>query len=105
MVSVSSDYPHPVAVNGYSCRNCSDVAKAEHNIDPADPQGTKARGREDEKARTTHDRQHFDHEAIDRQADLASAHAAAVASQQVTPVQRAYGVGALETGSLVNLSG
>lgn len=104
MTSVSSDYPTPVIVNGYSCRNCSDVAKAEHNIDPADPQATKARAREDDRARVSHDRQHFDRDAIDRQADLAAAHAAAIAAQQVTPVQRAYGVGAQETGSLVNLS-
>lgn len=105
MVSVSSDYPHPVTVNGYSCRNCSDVAKAEHNIDPAAPQGAKAWDREDAKARITHDRQRFDRDAVDRQADLATAHAAAVAAQQVTPVQRAYGLSAMETGSLVNLSG
>ncbi len=104
MASVSSDYPSPITVNGYSCRNCSDVAKAQRNIDPADPQGTKAREREDAQARISHDRQHFDRDAVDRQSDLAATHAAAIAAQQVTPVQRAYGAGQIETGSLVNLT-
>jgi hypothetical protein len=31
------DYPSPVLVNGYACRNCTDVANAQRNIDPAHP--------------------------------------------------------------------
>ena len=36
---ISADYPSPVTVNGFSCRNCSDVARAQRNVDPADPAG------------------------------------------------------------------
>ena len=31
------NYPSPISVNGYSCRNCSDVDNAKRNIDPAHP--------------------------------------------------------------------
>jgi hypothetical protein len=33
----SVNYPAPVQVNGFSCRNCSDVSLAQKNIDPAHP--------------------------------------------------------------------
>ena len=33
----SVNYPTPVLVNGYSCRNCTDVANAKKNIDPQHP--------------------------------------------------------------------
>lgn len=33
----STDYPHPVQVNGFTCRNCTDVDKAKKHIDPAHP--------------------------------------------------------------------
>jgi len=36
-MSIGSDYPHPVTVNGYTCRNCTDVDYAKKNIDPAHP--------------------------------------------------------------------
>jgi hypothetical protein len=38
-MAVSTDYPAPVTVNGYSCRNCTDVDRAKKNIDPAHPEG------------------------------------------------------------------
>jgi hypothetical protein len=31
------NYPTPVMVNGYSCKNCTDVDYAKKNIDPAHP--------------------------------------------------------------------
>ena len=31
------NYPSPVNVNGYSCKNCTDVDYAKKNIDPAHP--------------------------------------------------------------------
>lgn len=34
---INGDYPRPVQVNGFTCRNCTDVANAEKNIDPAHP--------------------------------------------------------------------
>ena len=36
-MSISTDYSSPVLVNGYSCRNCEDVAEAKKGIDPAKP--------------------------------------------------------------------
>ena len=32
------NYPTPVTVNGYSCKNCADVDNAKRNIDPQHPQ-------------------------------------------------------------------
>lgn len=34
-VSISANYPSPVTVNGFSCRNCADVDIAKKHIDPA----------------------------------------------------------------------
>ena len=36
-MAISGDYPNPVTVNGYSCRNCTDVDYAKKHIDPAHP--------------------------------------------------------------------
>ncbi|MCR6660683.1 MAG: hypothetical protein NVV72_15550 [Asticcacaulis sp.] len=36
-MSISGDYAHPVTVNGYTCRNCTDVDYAKKHIDPAHP--------------------------------------------------------------------
>lgn len=32
------NYPYPVMVNGYSCKNCTQVDEAKKHIDPAHPQ-------------------------------------------------------------------
>jgi hypothetical protein len=37
-VAISSDYSRPVQVNGFTCRNCTDVDLAKKHIDPAHPQ-------------------------------------------------------------------
>lgn len=31
------NYPSPVMVNGYSCKNCTEVDEAKKHIDPAHP--------------------------------------------------------------------
>ena len=31
------NYPNPVLVNGYSCKNCTEVDEAKKHIDPAHP--------------------------------------------------------------------
>lgn len=31
------NYPSPVTVNGYACKNCTDVDYAKKNIDPSHP--------------------------------------------------------------------
>lgn len=36
-MGISSDYSAPVRVNGFACRNCSEVDQAKRNIDPANP--------------------------------------------------------------------
>ena len=36
-MTISTNYSTPVMVNGFSCRNCSEVDQARKNIDPADP--------------------------------------------------------------------
>jgi hypothetical protein len=33
----STNYAHPVYVNGFICRNCTDVDHAKKHIDPAHP--------------------------------------------------------------------
>ncbi len=36
-VALSVNYPNPVWVNGFECRNCTDVDNAKKHIDPAHP--------------------------------------------------------------------
>ena len=36
-MTISGNYPTPVLVNGYSCKNCTDVDYAKKHIDPAHP--------------------------------------------------------------------
>ena len=36
-MAISGDYPTPVTVNGFSCKNCTEVDEAKKHIDPAHP--------------------------------------------------------------------
>ena len=36
-MAINGDYSSPIQVNGFNCRNCTDVANAKKNIDPAHP--------------------------------------------------------------------
>jgi hypothetical protein len=36
-MAVSANYPVPVIVNGFTCKNCTDVDNAKKHIDPAHP--------------------------------------------------------------------
>ncbi|MBE7220087.1 MAG: hypothetical protein INR64_16575 [Caulobacteraceae bacterium] len=36
-MAVSSNYAQPVQVNGFTCRNCTDVDNAKQHIDPQHP--------------------------------------------------------------------
>ena len=36
-MTITGDYAHPITVNGYSCKNCTDVDYAKKHIDPAHP--------------------------------------------------------------------
>lgn len=50
-MAISGDYPTPVNVNGFSCKNCTDVDNAKKHIDPAHPEdgpfGINAKNRPD----------------------------------------------------------
>ena len=35
--AINANYPVPVVVNGFSCKNCTDVSNAKKHIDPAHP--------------------------------------------------------------------
>lgn len=37
MTAIGGNYPVPVQVNGFTCKNCTDVGYAEKHIDPAHP--------------------------------------------------------------------
>ena len=37
-MAISADYPSPVNVNGFSCKNCTEVDEAKKFIDPKHPQ-------------------------------------------------------------------
>ncbi|MDQ0464365.1 hypothetical protein QO010_002146 [Caulobacter ginsengisoli] len=36
-MAISGDYAQPVTVNGFACKNCTDVDYAKKHIDPAHP--------------------------------------------------------------------
>lgn len=36
-MAINGDYAQPVQVNGFTCRNCTDVDYAKKHIDPAHP--------------------------------------------------------------------
>ena len=36
-MSIPGNYPNPVWVNGYQCKNCTDVDNAKKFVDPAHP--------------------------------------------------------------------
>lgn len=36
-MAIAADYATPIQVNGFSCKNCTDVAYAKKHIDPAHP--------------------------------------------------------------------
>jgi hypothetical protein len=36
-MAISGDYAQPVQVNGFACKNCTDVDYAKKHIDPAHP--------------------------------------------------------------------
>lgn len=100
-MAISGDYSSPITVNGFVCRNCSDVAKAEKNIDPADPTGAKEGAKKAAKIEDIR----FDRQRID---DAIAAHQAqADEVRKVDSPARAYEINGYTTpppGSLIRLS-
>lgn len=98
-MAISGDYPHPVTVNGFQCRNCSDVDRAKRNIDPANPAGGPFGMNGTKPGQATK----FATEARDAQklSDLARERAAGA----VNPVAGAYAIASTpRSGSLVDVS-
>ena len=100
-MAISGDYPSPVTVNGFQCRNCSDVDRAKRFIDPARPQSGPFGMNDKSKAKAAH----FDAAARDT-AQMGQLRAAR--ARPVSPVAAAYGLGAGSStagaGGLVSLS-
>ena len=101
-MAISADYTTSVLVNGYQCRNCTDVDRAKRNIDPASPSagpiGLTARSKDQPGGRFAH----VSAAGRDPQ-ELARRHAASIAL--AGPIAAAYGAGAAAApGEIVRLS-
>lgn len=103
-MAISTNYPSPIWVNGYACRNCGDVSLAQKNIDPAKPDAGPFGANQDKKTAAVEKLQkHFDAKAADDLKALEEAHRRA--TQQIQPsFAAALGTQPLESGSIVNLS-
>jgi hypothetical protein len=97
-VAISGNYSHPVIVNGYSCVNCTEVAQAKADIDPANPSAGPGRANDPKSAA---EKKHFAPEACDS-AHLAKLHAAQAAAH--SRASAAYAGIAPTPGGLVSVS-
>lgn len=98
-MTISGTYSAPVTVNGYSCRSCADVSRAEKHIDPAKPQAGPDGIHDPARA----EKQHFSPEARDRDR-LEALHRQQ--ARQSSRAANAYGaVQAAVPGQFVNLAG
>lgn len=101
-MSISADYPSPINVNGFSCRNCTDVGYAEKNIDPAHPERGPFDINADKKAAKA-EQQLFDRDRID-----AAVAAAREADKRVEARANAQPYGSPQSatfpGQLINLA-
>jgi hypothetical protein len=90
-MAISGDYSSPVTVNGFTCRNCSDVDRAKRNIDPANPSagpfGVNDHGKAGKSGAV---KNHFSAEA--RQQDAMEALHKARGSAALSGAAAAYGV-------------
>ena len=107
-MAINGDYAAPITVNGFTCRNCTDVDRAKRNIDPADPTGAKARAKEALGIEDKTKHKVFDAKKIE---EAIAAHQAQQdrIQERVNAAKEASGYGAdsyrpPQPGSLVNLS-
>ena len=102
-MSISSDYPSPITVNGFSCRNCTDVSYADKHIDPAHPADGPFGINASKDAQTKEHTQLFDRDKIE-----AAVKAAQQADASHAPKAHAHDYGPIDSvpasGTLVNLS-
>ncbi|CAN5178398.1 hypothetical protein BH10PSE13_BH10PSE13_15260 [soil metagenome] len=97
-MAINGDYASPVTINGYSCRNCTDVARAEKHIDPARP-GSGPHGANDPKEAA---KDHFSPEArnLDMLEELHRQQA-----RKSSQIASSYGaVQSMQPGQFVNIS-
>ena len=91
-MAISGDYSSPVRVNGFSCRNCSEVDQAKRNIDPANPAGGPFGINDHGKSsKSGAARNHFSPDA--RQQDVMAALHKARAAPPPSAAAAAYGAG------------
>lgn len=103
-MAISGDYSSPVTVNGFVCRNCSDVDRAKRQIDPADPAaGPFGVNGSHKPGKATGPANHFSAEA--RNAERLEALYRERRTAPVSPVAAAYaGAAPAPGGSLVSRS-
>lgn len=98
-MAISGNYSSPVTVNGFTCRNCSDVARAEKHIDPARPASGPYGANDPKEA----EKNHFSPEARNK-ALLEDLHKQQQA--KTSQIASSYGaVQAIQPGQFVNISG
>ena len=88
-MAISANYPTPVTVNGFQCKNCTDVDYAKKHIDPAHPQS----GPFNVNARTDPTRNHG--LAVTYGGTLGSPSAASAAAASKAPGTQPGGVGGM----------
>ncbi len=97
-MSISTNYSTPVMLNGFSCRNCSEVDQAKRNIDPANPSAGPfgMNAPKSGSASKTHKSASIDSAAVQQAVDQ-------VAGNKGSNVHRAYS-GAPVPGQLLHLT-
>lgn len=104
-MAISGTYASPVMVNGYSCRNCAEVAKAEHGVDPTDLMGSKRAADDADRAGETRDRFSPDARDSARLAELHRREVERVEARQASAALAAYGAQPSPSGQFVHLAG
>ena len=86
-MSISVNYPQPINVNGFVCKNCTDVDYAKKHIDPAHPRsgpyGVNAAS--DPSVRFGGNLSHLNTAAVDKSANPATSTSQAAINAVVTP--------------------
>ena len=96
-MAISGDYSTPVLVNGFQCRNCSEVDRAKRFVDPAHPEAGPFGMNDRTKAKASH----FSAEARDTGL-LQQLHDAR--TRPTAPAAAAYAVLQAGAGQFVNIN-
>ena len=101
-MAISTDYSTPITVNGFTCRNCTDVDRARKFIDPAHPEAGPFGANDPKKAQ----KDFFSPEArnLDRLKELHEERVPPVPAS-ASPAAAAYGAAqGTARGTIVNIS-